>query len=194
MLSSSQELDLDSQKQSYIAYVPRPLSAPKLSLCTLPRLDSLYKSMLLVPFSISINLWVRHSLQNMLSKSAAPSQHPYTMLGKVTTLNKMKQPPWSGELSASQIPADWHRAHKSCQRYFLSHGQHSKFVRTLCAFINIQLPHQKNPTSPITATVRWLLSLGNRSSQALSLVPYIRRLVCTSNDTADILKEFFGGC
>lgn len=40
---------------------------------------------------------------------------------------------------------EWHGAFQSCVRYFLDHAQHSGPVQAVSAFLNIQLPYQKQP-------------------------------------------------
>jgi hypothetical protein len=82
--------------------------------------------------------------------------------------------------------------------------------------MNIRLPYQKIAVFPPTTSFPWLppqanlwlpppenLRLppprhlhippsGNSNSQPVSLVPYIRRLICTGHNTDLILREFFG--
>lgn len=105
----------------------------------------------------------------------------------------------------------WHPKFVSCQRYFLDHAQHSGPVQSVCAFLNIQLPYQRdNPTmlSPITDEPR-IIGIGAASyrpnpiggtassapyppAPSLSLTPYIRRLVVTGLDFPGVLHGFFG--
>jgi len=84
-------------------------------------------------------------------------------------------------------------AYENCWRYFVDHGQYSTSVQTLCEVVNIQLPFQKHHSCPWNEAFGRLLR-ENSSSQKVSLIPYMRRLVCTGNDTDDILMEFFGSC
>ena len=104
----------------------------------------------------------------------------------------------------------WHPKFVSCQRYFLDHAQHSGPVQSVCAFLNIQLPYQRDkPTvaSPISDEPRIIginapsyrpNPLGGTSSvpyppaPSLSLTPYIRRLVVTGLDFPGVLHGFFG--
>jgi len=100
----------------------------------------------------------------------------------------------------------WFPKHQSCQRYFIDHAQHEPLVQAFAAFINILLPFQRQP-SPIFS------STGSRSGKsrldkdmlrstnseaaaaaasAVSLIPYIRRLVVTGMDVPQVLHGFFG--
>lgn len=101
---------------------------------------------------------------------------------------------------------EWYPKFQSCHRYFLDHAQHSGPVQALAAFINIQLPYQKQPTPIISSSsssprseVPHLrqqnpFSQGQSAAhaQGLSLIPYIRRLVATGHDTPAVLHGFFG--
>lgn len=40
---------------------------------------------------------------------------------------------------------EWHGSFQSCVRYFLDHAQHSGPIQAVAAFLNIQLPYQKQP-------------------------------------------------
>lgn len=40
---------------------------------------------------------------------------------------------------------EWHGSFQSCARYFLDHAQHSGPIQAVAAFLNIQLPFQKQP-------------------------------------------------
>lgn len=77
--------------------------------------------------------------------------------------------------------------------------------------MNIQLPYPKIPIFPPTTPFPWLprpenlrlpppgqLSFppsGNNNLQQVSLIPYIRRLICMGLDTDLNLEKFFGsGC
>ncbi|KUI71135.1 hypothetical protein VM1G_07146 [Cytospora mali] len=40
---------------------------------------------------------------------------------------------------------EWHGSFQSCVRYFLDHAQHSGPIQAVAAFLNIQLPFQKQP-------------------------------------------------
>jgi hypothetical protein len=102
---------------------------------------------------------------------------------------------------------DWYPKFQSCHRYFLDHAQHSGPVQALSAFINIQLPYQKQPTPTISSSSSSPRSGGPEiphlrqpnpfpqsaaHAQAVSLIPYIRRLVATGHDTPAVLHGFFG--
>ncbi|KAI9884570.1 MAG: mediator complex subunit [Watsoniomyces obsoletus] len=113
-------------------------------------------------------------------------------------------------------PFEWYPSYQNCQRYFLDTAQHQEPVQAVAAFINIALPCQRHP-DPIMSYV----SSSNRSSAThapgpswgsmassrwpgsssvptttttnwVSLVPYIRRLVVTGIDLPNILNGFFG--
>lgn len=105
---------------------------------------------------------------------------------------------------------DWYPQFQSCLKYFLDHAQHSGLVQALAAFINIQLPFQKQPfpvmssnaPSPRSAAGPDITHLRqsnpfaqnppSQQAQSISLLPYIRRLVVTGHDTPGILHGFFG--
>jgi hypothetical protein len=103
---------------------------------------------------------------------------------------------------------EWHPRYQSCQRYFLDHAQHSAPVQALSAFLNIRLPFQRQPnpifnssaaapspppsssaTAPAPAPTPALTS---PLPPAVSLIPYIRRLVATGMDFPGVLQGFFG--
>jgi hypothetical protein len=93
---------------------------------------------------------------------------------------------------------EWYPRYQSCQRYFLDHAQHSVPVQALSAFLNIQLPFQKQPL-PIFNSSSASSTLGQQQQQqqptlppSVSLVPYIRRLVATGMDFPGVLHGFFG--
>ena len=95
---------------------------------------------------------------------------------------------------------DWYPKYQSCQRYFVEHAQQSGPVQAVAAFINIQLPYQHaiNPISGSSSR----LNLGNplarsspapnQSFSAVSLIPYLRRLIVTGLDFPGVLHGFFG--
>lgn len=102
---------------------------------------------------------------------------------------------------------EWYPQFQSCLRYFLDVAQHTLPVQALAAFINIQLPLQKQPSimsstsSPRSAGPEPGLHLRpnpfanqQNSSQpnAISLVPYLRRLIATGHDSPGVLHGFFG--
>ncbi|RVX73746.1 hypothetical protein B0A52_02636 [Exophiala mesophila] len=100
----------------------------------------------------------------------------------------------------------WYPKYQSCQRYFLDHAQHEPLVQAFASFINILLPFQRQP-APVFSSV------GSRSGRArhdkdparapsssadlaaasaVSLIPYLRRLVVTGMDVPQVLHGFFG--
>lgn len=99
----------------------------------------------------------------------------------------------------------WYPKYQSCQRYFVDHAQHDLLVQAFAAFINILLPFQR---SPATYTFRGAVTAKERVEEqtakklgttlpdmepaAISLIPYIRRLVCTGMDVPQIMHGFFG--
>ncbi|KAE8556389.1 hypothetical protein EYB25_001090 [Talaromyces marneffei] len=99
---------------------------------------------------------------------------------------------------------EWYPRYQSCQRYFVDHAQHSVPVQALSAFLNIQLPFQKqsypvfNSSTPAAGTVpsaanqTVLGSLSSHAVSSVSLIPYIRRLVATGMDFPGVLHGFFG--
>jgi hypothetical protein len=103
---------------------------------------------------------------------------------------------------------EWYPQFQSCHKYFLDHAQHTPAVQALAAFLNIQLPFQKQPlptispssTSPRSVGADMHLRQPNPFSQSqnaahaqgISLIPYIRRLVATGHDTEPVLHGFFG--
>jgi hypothetical protein len=103
---------------------------------------------------------------------------------------------------------EWYPQFQSCHRYFLDHAQHSGPVQALSAFINIRLPYQKNANSISSSATSSPRSAGPADmhlrpspfsnnnnaaqAQAVSLIPYIRRLIATGHDTPGVLHGFFG--
>lgn len=97
---------------------------------------------------------------------------------------------------------DWYPLFLSCLKYFIDHAQHSQPVQALAAFMNIQLPYQKhpypiinsNPSSPRAGSPQQPMATPILSPQAhsVSLIPYIRRMIVTGNDTPRALHGFFG--
>ncbi|KAI1175463.1 hypothetical protein F4777DRAFT_326690 [Nemania sp. FL0916] len=100
----------------------------------------------------------------------------------------------------------WYPHFQSCVRYFLDRAQHDGPVQAVAAFVNIRLPFQ-NPQSPITSSRQPVSpsALPSASSSAagqfanlpqscpaISLTPYIRRLVATGFDFDGVLHGFFG--
>lgn len=104
----------------------------------------------------------------------------------------------------------WNAHFQHCHRYFLDVAQHTPHVQALAAFINIQLPYQKQPF-PVTSSATPFLSVGGPETgghpgqshhfsgsdnaghpQGVSLIPYIRRLVATGHDVPRILSRYFG--
>jgi len=102
---------------------------------------------------------------------------------------------------------EWYPKFQSCLRFFLDHAQHEGTVQALAAFLNIQLPFQKQPFPVINSNASSprgagqdmphirqhnLFPLNQQQTQAVSLLPYIRRLIVTGHDTPGILHGFFG--
>ncbi|KAK2804003.1 hypothetical protein FQN50_006809 [Emmonsiellopsis sp. PD_5] len=96
---------------------------------------------------------------------------------------------------------EWYPRYQSCQRYFLDHAQHSVAVQALSSFLNIHLPFQKHPnpifnSSSETASMRsqptFPVFPASNAPPAVSLIPYIRRLVATGMDFPGVLHGFFG--
>jgi hypothetical protein len=113
----------------------------------------------------------------------------------------------------------WYPHYQRCLRYFLDHAQHTQQVQTLAAFVNISLPCQRRPpivssrppsphspglplgmgmgvppqmSHPNPNSAFPNLNLPNSPPLAVSLIPYIRRLVATGFDAPNILRGFFG--
>ena len=90
---------------------------------------------------------------------------------------------------------DWYPRYQSCQRYFLDHAQHSVPVQALSAFLNIRLPFQSQPNPVFNSSPVSSSSSATSSppvAPAVSLIPYIRRLVATGMDFPGVLHGFFG--
>lgn len=99
----------------------------------------------------------------------------------------------------------WYPKHQSCQRYFIDHAQHEPLVQAFASFINILLPFQRQP-HPVYSTTgsrsgkarldkeaaRPSSSEATAAASAVSLIPYIRRLVVTGMDVPQVLHGFFG--
>lgn len=96
---------------------------------------------------------------------------------------------------------EWYPRYQSCQRYFLDHAQHSVPVQALSAFLNIKLPFQRQPNPIMNSTPMSAPSAAAAAPPsdpappgppAVSLIPYIRRLVATGMDFPGVLHGFFG--
>ncbi|OTB18104.1 hypothetical protein K445DRAFT_73294 [Daldinia sp. EC12] len=97
---------------------------------------------------------------------------------------------------------EWYPQFQSCVRYFLDHAQHSGPVQAVAAFINIQLPFQKQPHPVVSSQLPGspagvpspssMLPMPSRTPVSISLTPYIRRLVATGLDLPGVLHGFFG--
>lgn len=123
----------------------------------------------------------------------------------------------TGQRSSRRSPqpdfdiVDWYPHFQSCHRYFLDKAQHEVTVQALAAFVNIVLPYQRSPypvsssNSPPSgvgfgapgssrqASSQFGTANANAGhAQAISLIPYIRRLVATGMDYPGILHGFFG--
>ncbi|KIX93094.1 uncharacterized protein Z520_11151 [Fonsecaea multimorphosa CBS 102226] len=99
----------------------------------------------------------------------------------------------------------WFPKYQSCQRYFIDHAQHEPLVQAFASFINILLPFQRQPHPVYTTSgsrsgkarldrdsVRPSSSEAAAAASAVSLIPYLRRLVVTGMDVPQVLHGFFG--
>ncbi|EXJ74548.1 uncharacterized protein A1O5_02844 [Cladophialophora psammophila CBS 110553] len=99
----------------------------------------------------------------------------------------------------------WFPKYQSCQRYFIDHAQHEPLVQAFASFINILLPFQRQPHPVYTTSgsrsgkarldrdaVRPSASEATAAASAVSLIPYLRRLVVTGMDVPQVLHGFFG--
>jgi hypothetical protein len=122
--------------------------------------------------------------------------------------NPQRRPPQPPQASRGDFDIiEWYPQFQSCHRYFLDHAQHNGPVQALAAFINIQLPYQKQP-NPVASSAAasppsaigeghlranpFNISASAARAQSVSLIPYIRRLVATGHDTPGVLHGFFG--
>jgi hypothetical protein len=80
--------------------------------------------------------------------------------------------------------------YQACHRFFLDNGQHSPTVKSIASYINILLPCQKKPYPVQSSTAAESVDQG--VPNAISLIPYIKRLVCTGKDCSETLRSFFG--
>ncbi|KAG9232136.1 hypothetical protein BJ875DRAFT_94398 [Amylocarpus encephaloides] len=107
---------------------------------------------------------------------------------------------------------EWYPQFQSCHRYFLDVAQHTGPVQALAAFVNIQLPFQKEPDPIVSSTVPSPRPAGPERARHLGgpnpldrnhhspyshpatvpLIPYIRRLVATGHDSPGVLHGLFG--
>ncbi|KAJ9196994.1 hypothetical protein DTO166G4_2591 [Paecilomyces variotii] len=116
--------------------------------------------------------------------SAPPPFDPATMVG----LSEASQ----GMDDANFDIFEWYPRYQSCQRYFLDHAQHSVPVQALSAFLNIQLPLQRQPNPVFNSSTTASASAASPLPPSVSLIPYLRRLVATGMDFPGILHGFFG--
>ncbi|KAL4809085.1 hypothetical protein BDV18DRAFT_133936 [Aspergillus unguis] len=89
----------------------------------------------------------------------------------------------------------WYPHYQNCQRYFLDHAQHSSPVQALAAYLNILLPFQRLPpvhSASSTPHTNGETTPEHNTPPAVSLIPYIRRLVATGMDYPGVLHGFFG--
>lgn len=104
---------------------------------------------------------------------------------------------------------EWHPHYVSCQRYFLDHAQHEPGTQSVCALLNIFLPCQW-ASSPVMNSTGYSPQPNNQGAYsapysrhpgaadragprpAVSLIPFIRRMVVTGFDKEGILHGFFG--
>jgi hypothetical protein len=138
---------------------------------------------------------------------AGPSSHAFPPSSSFSQYGSSSRPDLRTDNPQFDI-LEWYPSFLSCQKYFLDHAQHQYPVQALAAFVNIQLPYQKQPSimsSSSTPSPRSPADLPhprqtNPYSQtpsaahphAVSLIPYIRRLIATAHDTDAILHGFFG--
>jgi hypothetical protein len=138
---------------------------------------------------------------------AGPSSQPYQQLSSYATSNYsaefVQDQPYQGRGRPPFDILEWYPMYQSCQEYFIKHGQHNGGTQALAAFINIQLPYQKqhhiaSPTASSSRSdgaadmhSRPGLSPSN-NAQSVSLIPYLRRLIVTGHDTPGVLHGFFG--
>lgn len=100
---------------------------------------------------------------------------------------------------------EWYPQFQSCLRYFLDHAQYSGPVQAVSAFVNIQLPCQRDQPVPSSRSsgsssavpspsVRagGSIPLPTQTGSLVTLTPYIRRLVATGFDFPGVLHGFFG--
>ncbi|KAK7928457.1 hypothetical protein PG985_005455 [Apiospora marii] len=148
---------------------------------------------------------------------AQPSPQPSGSVAAGARGSGLEMPPSSFfpmEENHSQFDIlEWYPHFQSCVRYFLDHAQHSLPVQIVAAFINIQLPFQRAQDPMLTP---WMSGGGGSFSAMLSatthaagklpmpmpspgqvpaavtLNPYIRRLVVTGFDFPMVLHGFFG--
>lgn len=102
----------------------------------------------------------------------------------------------------------WYPYFQSCHKHFLDVAQHNDAVIAISAFLNIRLPFQKETPTTGSATTTAPHAGVNKQhlfqpivysdqqnamhDRAISLIPYIRRLVATGFDTPGVLHGFFG--
>ncbi|KAL5338958.1 hypothetical protein BJX70DRAFT_180379 [Aspergillus crustosus] len=125
------------------------------------------------------------------SRSVASEADPTTMLGLAEASQNTKGDNFD--------IFEWYPHHQNCQRYFLDHAQHSSPVQALSAYLNIQLPFQRQPSvlnfNPLSSSSEGAVSGSSSLSSippSVSLIPYIRRLVATGMDYPGVLHGFFG--
>lgn len=112
------------------------------------------------------------------------------------------EPPGATSLGAEGIrinPEEWYPHYQSCMQHFLDVAQYTQTIQALAAFLNIRLPCQR-AVDPVLHYVDWsghresdyVAALQSLRSSAVSLIPYIRRLVVTGSDTPAVLGAMFG--
>lgn len=156
-----------------------------------------------------------HSVHPSATSSSSSTTHPqhqfphaaFAGLSSPASSSPSEPPPHRADDPQFDI-FDWYPKYQSCQRYFLDHAQHSAPVHAVAAFLNINLPFQRLPptpsfaptpahssastTTPYTRPPRNTPSPPFPPGAAVSLVPYLRRLVVTGLDFPGILHGFFG--
>jgi hypothetical protein len=104
---------------------------------------------------------------------------------------------------------EWYPKFQSCHKYFLDIAQHQYPLQALAAFLNIQLPLQKQPYPVASSAVAFPHASNPNQAhgklpqpfafnnvigypQSVSLTPYLRRLIATGHDSKEILHGMFG--
>ncbi|KAJ2987041.1 hypothetical protein NUW58_g4723 [Xylaria curta] len=143
-----------------------------------------------------------------------PRGHPFRPeMSRSASQQSMSAFPHERNAPASFLPMQdsqfdilqWYPRFQSCVRYFLDHAQHDNPVQAMAAYINIQLPFQKSHSPvassrpsgsssamPSSSSAAGKFAIPNQPYMAISLTPYIRRLVATGFDFPGVLHGFFG--
>ena len=157
------------------------------------------------------------STQQPFSRHPSDSaQQPFPHVSYATPTNpRPPTPPPHPEPQQKIDIFEWYPKYQSCQRYFIDHAQHSGPVQAVAAFINICLPFQRFPNPAVSSSSSRLTpnivgasipadhafgsifsnptpSSSIHTNSAISLIPYLRRLVVTGLDFPGVLHGFFG--